>query len=174
MCVFVQRIPESLQIWSSETISRRRTIWKISSYSQPPLRSWQSPRKKTSKKRFATSSLITARRLDHSVSKIDSITLQFYQENDNEDEDYLQNVAPKKANWDLKRDVEAKLAKLERRTQRAIIEARWRWRWRRYFFIDLSICFFLKKEKGQHTQVIQTSVVLSCNSWWLKRKSKGS
>lgn len=34
----------------------------------------------------------------------------------------LVNVAPKKANWDLKRDVEKKLAKLERRTQRAILE----------------------------------------------------
>jgi coiled-coil domain-containing protein 12 len=32
------------------------------------------------------------------------------------------NVAPKKANWDLKRDVEKKLEKLERRTQRAILE----------------------------------------------------
>mmetsp|Transcript_412 Transcript_412/g.798 ORF Transcript_412/g.798 Transcript_412/m.798 type:complete len:128 (-) Transcript_412:38-421(-) len=32
------------------------------------------------------------------------------------------SVAPKKANWDLKRDVEKKLQVLERRTQRAIIE----------------------------------------------------
>ena len=31
-------------------------------------------------------------------------------------------MAPKKANWDLKRDVEAKLAKLERRTQRALVQ----------------------------------------------------
>ncbi|GFH29024.1 uncharacterized protein HaLaN_27613 [Haematococcus lacustris] len=37
-------------------------------------------------------------------------------------EDLLVNVAPKKANWDLKRDVQAQLDKLERRTQRAIIE----------------------------------------------------
>ncbi|GAX82473.1 hypothetical protein CEUSTIGMA_g9900.t1 [Chlamydomonas eustigma] len=37
-------------------------------------------------------------------------------------EDVLVNVAPKKANWDLKRDVEKKLEKLERRTQRAILE----------------------------------------------------
>jgi len=34
----------------------------------------------------------------------------------------LVNVAPKKPNWDLRRDVEKKLAKLERRTQRALIE----------------------------------------------------
>lgn len=31
-------------------------------------------------------------------------------------------MAPKKANWDLKRDIEKKLDKLERRTQRAILE----------------------------------------------------
>lgn len=37
-------------------------------------------------------------------------------------EDVVVNVAPKKANWDLKRDVEKKLDKLERRTQRAILE----------------------------------------------------
>ncbi|KAI9016343.1 mRNA splicing factor [Phycomyces nitens] len=34
----------------------------------------------------------------------------------------LFNLAPKKANWDLKRDVEKKLEKLDRRTQRAILE----------------------------------------------------
>jgi coiled-coil domain-containing protein 12 len=34
----------------------------------------------------------------------------------------LVNVAPKKANWDLKRDIEKRLEKLERRTQRAIVE----------------------------------------------------
>ncbi|CAM9362962.1 unnamed protein product [Choristocarpus tenellus] len=32
------------------------------------------------------------------------------------------NIAPKKANWDLKRDVEKKMEKLNRRTQRAIVE----------------------------------------------------
>lgn len=31
-------------------------------------------------------------------------------------------MAPKKANWDLKRDVAKKLQKLERRTQRALLE----------------------------------------------------
>jgi len=31
-------------------------------------------------------------------------------------------IAPKKANWDLKRDLEPKLRKLEARTQRALIE----------------------------------------------------
>lgn len=31
------------------------------------------------------------------------------------------NVAPKKPNWDLRRDVGRKLEKLERRTQRAMI-----------------------------------------------------
>ena len=32
------------------------------------------------------------------------------------------NLAPKKQNWDLKRDVEKKLAKLEKRTKKAVIE----------------------------------------------------
>ncbi|KAI9278223.1 cwf18 pre-mRNA splicing factor-domain-containing protein [Phascolomyces articulosus] len=34
----------------------------------------------------------------------------------------LFNLQPKKPNWDLKRDVEKKLEKLDRRTQRAILE----------------------------------------------------
>lgn len=36
-------------------------------------------------------------------------------------QELLLSVAPKKPNWDLRRDVEPKLAKLERRTQRAMI-----------------------------------------------------
>lgn len=32
------------------------------------------------------------------------------------------NIAPKKANWDLKRNVEKKMEKLNRRTQRSIVE----------------------------------------------------
>jgi coiled-coil domain-containing protein 12 len=32
----------------------------------------------------------------------------------------LFNIAPKRANWDLKREMEKKLAKLERKTQEAI------------------------------------------------------
>ncbi len=35
--------------------------------------------------------------------------------------DDMINVAPKKANWDLRRDVGRKLEKLERRTQRALV-----------------------------------------------------
>jgi len=34
----------------------------------------------------------------------------------------LNTLAPRKANWDLKRDVEKKLTKLERRTKRAMAE----------------------------------------------------
>lgn len=41
---------------------------------------------------------------------------------DAEDEDAVVNVMPAKANADLKRDVERKLEKLERKTQRAMIE----------------------------------------------------
>ncbi|KAF6150731.1 hypothetical protein GIB67_020814 [Kingdonia uniflora] len=36
-------------------------------------------------------------------------------------EDPFVNIAPKKPNWDLRRDVQRKLDKLERRTQKAII-----------------------------------------------------
>jgi coiled-coil domain-containing protein 12 len=34
----------------------------------------------------------------------------------------LLNLAPKKPNWDLKRDIEKDLAKLDRQTERAIVE----------------------------------------------------
>lgn len=37
-------------------------------------------------------------------------------------QELLVNIAPKKANWDLKRDVQPKLDKLERRTQRAMLD----------------------------------------------------
>lgn len=37
-------------------------------------------------------------------------------------QDLLANVAPKKPNWDLRRDVESRLSKLERRTQRALAQ----------------------------------------------------
>lgn len=37
-------------------------------------------------------------------------------------ENGIMDIAPKKANWDLKRDVTRKLARLEKRTQRAIID----------------------------------------------------
>lgn len=36
--------------------------------------------------------------------------------------DAIINVAPKKANWDLRQDVAKKLEKLERRTQRALVQ----------------------------------------------------
>jgi coiled-coil domain-containing protein 12 len=37
-------------------------------------------------------------------------------------EDVIANVAPKKPNWDLRKEIAGKLAKLERRTQGAIAE----------------------------------------------------
>lgn len=39
-----------------------------------------------------------------------------------EEEELLVNVAPKKPNWDLRRDIAKKLEKLERRTQKAMIQ----------------------------------------------------
>lgn len=41
---------------------------------------------------------------------------------DPQDEGGLADVAPKKINWDLKRDVAQRLEKLERRTMRALLE----------------------------------------------------
>lgn len=41
---------------------------------------------------------------------------------DGDDGDALLTLQPKKANWDLQRDVERKLAKLERRTQKAMVD----------------------------------------------------
>ena len=37
-------------------------------------------------------------------------------------ENGIMDIAPKKANWDLKRDVARKLQRLEKRTQRAIVD----------------------------------------------------
>lgn len=37
----------------------------------------------------------------------------------------ITNLAPRKPDWDLKRDVSKKLEKLERRTQKAIAELIW-------------------------------------------------
>ncbi|KAL8491197.1 hypothetical protein ACS0TY_023008 [Phlomoides rotata] len=36
-------------------------------------------------------------------------------------EDPFMNIAPKKPNWDLRRDVQKRLNKLERRTQKAML-----------------------------------------------------
>lgn len=36
-------------------------------------------------------------------------------------QDPFLNIAPKKPNWDLRRDVQKKLDKLERRTQKAMV-----------------------------------------------------
>jgi coiled-coil domain-containing protein 12 len=41
---------------------------------------------------------------------------------DADEADLLASVAPKKANWDLKRELQPKLDKLERRTLRALVE----------------------------------------------------
>lgn len=41
------------------------------------------------------------------------------------DELDITNLAPRKPDWDLKRDVAKKLEKLERRTQKAIAELIW-------------------------------------------------
>lgn len=42
-------------------------------------------------------------------------------------QDPIVSIAPKKPNWDLRRDVAKKLEKLERRTHRAIVELMSKW-----------------------------------------------
>ncbi|KAJ0403341.1 hypothetical protein ATCC90586_004847 [Pythium insidiosum] len=44
------------------------------------------------------------------------------QEDDGEEEGDVLNLAPKRANWDIERDIAPMLKKLERRTQHAIVE----------------------------------------------------
>lgn len=41
---------------------------------------------------------------------------------EDESDDELLNLAPKRANWDMERDIAPMLRKLERRTQHAIVE----------------------------------------------------
>jgi coiled-coil domain-containing protein 12 len=44
------------------------------------------------------------------------------EKNDNDEEEDVLNLAPKRANWDIERDIAPMLKKLERRTQHAIVE----------------------------------------------------
>eukprot|EP01126_Amoeba_proteus_P048524 TRINITY_DN5610_c0_g2_i7.p1 TRINITY_DN5610_c0_g2~~TRINITY_DN5610_c0_g2_i7.p1 ORF type:complete len:115 (+),score=26.56 TRINITY_DN5610_c0_g2_i7:58-402(+) len=47
---------------------------------------------------------------------------KFEQLNQNNDDDTLLSLAPKKPNWDLKRDIEEQLELLERQTQLALLD----------------------------------------------------
>ncbi|KAI8067082.1 mRNA splicing factor [Gongronella butleri] len=55
------------------------------------------------------------------TADIPTETLKEAAEKETEEVD-LFNLAPKKANWDLRRDVEKKMRRLDRRTQRAILD----------------------------------------------------
>ncbi|CAB4441168.1 unnamed protein product [Rhizophagus irregularis] len=59
--------------------------------------------------------------LENTVEKI-AKQVKEEEEKKREEEVDLFNLAPKKPNWDLKRDVEKKLAKLEKKTQSSIAE----------------------------------------------------
>jgi len=56
------------------------------------------------------------------VTEYDEEELDIDQVIGEDPEEVTANVAPKKPNWDLRRDIAGKLAKLEKRTQRAIAE----------------------------------------------------
>jgi len=60
-------------------------------------------------------------------------------------------LAPRKPDWDLKRDVAKKLEKLERRTQRAIAE----------LIRMLILSFFIHQHWTSSTDVIDTNNILS-------------
>ena len=60
---------------------------------------------------------VTSKQVDLVEASTDHVLIMFVALS----QELLLSVAPKKPNWDLRRDVEPKLAKLERRTQRAMI-----------------------------------------------------
>ncbi|RUS17666.1 cwf18 pre-mRNA splicing factor-domain-containing protein [Endogone sp. FLAS-F59071] len=57
-------------------------------------------------------------------TEVHNITAQVLEEAEKKQQEEVDlfNLAPKKPNWDLKRDVEKKLARLDRRTQTAVAE----------------------------------------------------
>ena len=59
-------------------------------------------------------------------------------------------LAPRKPDWDLKRDVAKKLEKLERRTQRAIAEL---------IRMLMSVCYHSPDHHLNHTVVRQTHTI---------------
>lgn len=85
-------------------------VFCCTSYSLVQLRSWSVS--KWRRPRIQTSvTWYVAHRVTCTVTSL----LLFNQQN-------LANLAPRKIDWDLKRDISKKLEKLERRTQKAIVE----------------------------------------------------
>ncbi|CAO3632158.1 unnamed protein product [Cunninghamella blakesleeana] len=83
------------------------------------------------RKRKLAASATNGRSTDNSKDTVQDLKFRSYTPNDENLKQHVQiatpnndlfNLAPKKANWDLRRDVEKKLEKLDKRTQRAIVE----------------------------------------------------
>jgi hypothetical protein len=68
----------------------------------------------------------------------------------------LLNIAPKRANWDLKREMDKKMARLERRTQEAI-----------HTLIRKSIIHVVS-----HIVLITFTTNLQVNDLWLRRENQ--
>lgn len=68
---------------------------------------------------------VTAEKADESaqdlVEKVANVEVEDAKTEDESDDELL-NLAPKRANWDMERDIAPMLRKLERRTQHAIVE----------------------------------------------------
>ncbi|SNX87836.1 probable Coiled-coil domain-containing protein 12 (CCDC12) [Melanopsichium pennsylvanicum] len=58
--------------------------------------------------------------IEKDTADLQSTTISFFEASRKEDLD-LTNIAPKRPNWDLKRDLEKRLKKLERRDKEAVI-----------------------------------------------------
>ena len=69
----------------------------------------------------------------------------------------LMNLAPRKPDWDLKRDVSKKLAKLERRTQRAIAELI-----SKFEYIVLTL-----QQSGDH-EFLSAAAIMEHRTWSIK------
>lgn len=78
--------------------------------------------------RFRNYALVGVERIQH--EKVEPATVREFEEVKvdvdaalgEDPEEVLINVAPKKANWDLRRDIADKLARLDRRTQSAMVK----------------------------------------------------
>ena len=77
--------------------------------------------------KFLLNKILTERKLNFQAD-VEEITDKVKEELENEDKGVVMesldftNLAPKKPDWDLKRDIAPKLEKLEKRTQKAIAE----------------------------------------------------
>ncbi|XP_068616379.1 coiled-coil domain-containing protein 12 [Brachionichthys hirsutus] len=99
--------PESKKAFLEETTEERHRELKLRNYTpeDEELKQRQVPKAKPASVEDKVKDQLEAANLEPVIEEVD-----------------LANLAPRKPDWDLKRDVAKKLEKLERRTQRAIAE----------------------------------------------------